>query len=76
MRNLIVLSLLMAILMASCKPTENGSNTSVTMTSHAPTEADKILSKSIEAHGAEKYNTAHYSFVFRKKQYTFHYNGN
>lgn len=40
-------------------------------TSQPLTEADRILAKAVKAHGGKKYNTAHYGFIFRKKQYTF-----
>jgi len=35
----------------------------------------KLLNKSLLAHGGKKYDTAHYSFTFRDKQYTFKNNG-
>ncbi|MFK7969401.1 MAG: DUF6503 family protein [Bacteroidia bacterium] len=39
------------------------------------TKADIVLNQAFEAHGGEAYNSAHYEFVFRKKQYTFHNSG-
>lgn len=33
------------------------------------------LAKTLEAHGGDLYETAHYGFVFRGKQYTFHNQG-
>ena len=39
------------------------------------TEADSIIQQAIDAHGGKKYEIAHYSFTFRKKQYTFQNNG-
>lgn len=38
-------------------------------------KAEEIISKAIIAHGGEKYDQAHYSFVFRKKGYIFHNQG-
>lgn len=38
------------------------------------TEAEKIIDAAIEAHGGSLYDEASYSFVFRKKAYTFHNN--
>lgn len=40
------------------------------------TQADKILAKSIAAHGGKKYDQAHYEFVFRNNKYTFKNDGN
>lgn len=39
-----------------------------------PAEAEKIIDATIEAHGGSLYDEASYSFVFRKKAYTFHNN--
>lgn len=39
-----------------------------------PTKAEKIIDAAIEAHGGSLYDEASYSFVFRKKSYTFHNN--
>ncbi len=36
-----------------------------------PSEAEQWIADAIEAHGGEKYKTAHYSFDFRGKQYSF-----
>jgi len=38
------------------------------------TKAEKIIDAAIEAHGGSLYDVASYSFVFRKKTYTFHNN--
>ena len=35
-------------------------------------KSERILFKAFNAHGGKKYDTAHYSFIFRKKKYTFH----
>ncbi|QLG44196.1 DUF6503 family protein [Costertonia aggregata] len=35
------------------------------------TTAETIISNAIQAHGGTLYDTAHYSFTFRKKEYTF-----
>lgn len=34
-------------------------------------KADKIIEKAISAHGGNLYDQAHYSFIFRKKEYSF-----
>ena len=55
--------------LASCK-------TNKTSTAIAPqTEGESMIQQAIDAHGGKKYETAHYSFTFRKKQYTFQNNG-
>jgi len=36
-------------------------------------QAQKIVDKAIKTHGGKKYNDAHFSYVFRKHNYTFHY---
>ncbi len=36
-----------------------------------PSKADRIIDKAIQAHGGGLYDTADYSFVFRKKKYQF-----
>ncbi len=38
-------------------------------------KADSLVVKTIAAHGGELYNTAHYGFQFRDKNYTFYNNG-
>ena len=63
------------ILISGCKPSESGTQTSELPVAKEMSQADKILNKCIDAHGGKKYNTAHYSFVFRKKEYTFQNNG-
>jgi hypothetical protein len=39
------------------------------------TPGQKLLSKAVQAHGGKKYDKAHYSFVFRKKNYVFKNDG-
>ena len=41
----------------------------------APTQGEQIILDAIKAHGGDRYETANYSFVFRKKEYTFKNNG-
>ncbi|MGB6154187.1 MAG: DUF6503 family protein [Pricia sp.] len=36
-------------------------------------KADSLVAKTIAAHGGERYDTAHYRFTFRKKNFTFHH---
>ncbi len=54
---------------ASCKT--NKPDTSLVTS----TPAEQIIKQAIKAHGGKKYETAHYGFTFRKKQYTFQNNG-
>jgi len=75
MHNLIYLALIALVLFATCKPSATGVQTKNTVTNKPLTKTDKILAQSFEAHGGEKYNSAHYSFVFRKKRYSFKNNG-
>lgn len=35
-------------------------------------KADSLVAKTIAAHGGKRYDTAHYGFTFRKKNFTFH----
>ncbi len=37
--------------------------------------AEKVLNRTVEAHGGARYNSANYSFVFRDKAYTFQNDG-
>lgn len=68
MNRLFLLTLSIATLMAACKST--GLSVSVP-TNASNKQAKQVLAKTIEAHGGQRYATAHYSFVFRKKTYTF-----
>jgi len=61
---------LLSIITFSCK------STNTTQTQQNPplkelSKVEKTLAKAVTAHGGEKYNTAHYEFVFRDKKYTF-----
>ena len=42
-----------------------------TSTAKVATQAERILAKTIAAHGGTLYETAHYQFTFRDKKYTF-----
>ena len=61
---------LLTVICFSCKPINNTQIEQVKPAKELTKEA-KILARTIEAHGGEKYNTAHYEFVFRSKTYTF-----
>ncbi|WP_299676089.1 DUF6503 family protein [uncultured Tenacibaculum sp.] len=39
-------------------------------------EGDEIINQAIKAHGGELYTSAHYSFIFRKNEYSFKNSGN
>lgn len=68
MNRLLLLALGMVTLMAACKSYGGqGDGTAKASTK----SAKQILDKAIAAHGGQLYNKAHYSFVFRKKKYTF-----
>lgn len=67
MKYFLILSIFAIVLFFSC--------TSLESTTKPITQADKILSKAIKAHGGKKYDYAHYEFVFRKKKYTFNNEG-
>ncbi len=47
-----------------------------TLKSQKLTKADSIINEAIQAHGGTLYNTANYSFIFRKKEYRFTNNDN
>lgn len=47
---------------------ESGPDSTTAMTQLA---AEQLLAKMVAAHGSERYDTAHYSFTFRNKAYTF-----
>lgn len=49
--------------------------TDVNVNSTALSPGGKIIHKSIQAHGGAKYDKAHFSFVFRGKEYRFKNNG-
>jgi len=74
MRNFIIFLFMFSLLFSACKSSENSSQSSKDISNPEQSIADNILAQSIKAHGGEKYNTAHYSFTFRKKQYTFENN--
>lgn len=38
-------------------------------------DAEKVLNRTVEAHGGDRYNSANYSFVFRGKNYSFKNDG-
>lgn len=68
---IISLSCLSILLLFACKMQKNGTaNNQKTLT-----KADKILAKTITAHGGKKYDQAHYEFVFRKNKYSFKNDG-
>lgn len=71
MKNNFLLVLLISFLFSACSST-NTTNSISTKRS----QADRILQKTVEAHGGAKYQTAHYSFTFRDKSYTFKNNKN
>ena len=70
-----VIFLLLLVLITSCK----NDNTSKTTTDIDSTivatttlsKAEQIINKTILAHGGDLYQTAHYGFTFRDKQYQF-----
>ncbi len=55
------------IFLMSCYAQQGG----VLAQSQQSNKADKIIAKCMEAHGGDRYDRAHYSFVFRGKTYEF-----
>lgn len=72
-----ILSSIAILLFTSCNTelennqTDNNNIESTTVKREKDVKAENILKKIIEAHGGDLYDDASYSFVFRKKQYTF-----
>jgi len=71
MTNNFVFIFITAIFFIACNSTKNTNSSSPQLS-----QAEMILQKSIAAHGGAKYQTAHYSFTFRDKNYTFKNNKN
>jgi len=65
-----LLLVLLTVVCFSCK-TKNTTQTEQTTLPKVMSEAEKILAKTVLAHGGDRYNTAHYEFIFREKKYTF-----
>jgi hypothetical protein len=59
------------LLFIACNSTKNTNPSSAQLS-----PAEVILQKAVVAHGGEKYQTAHFSFTFRDKNYTFKNNNN
>lgn len=66
MKNFFFLLFIIAPIFTACNSTKNTNSNSSQLS-----QADMILKKSIEAHGGSKYKNAHFSFTFRKKDFTF-----
>lgn len=66
MKNNYFFLLIISLLFIACNSTKTTNSSSPQLS-----KAEIILQKAIEAHGGTKYQTAHYSFTFRGKQYTF-----
>tara|TARA_R110002167_G_scaffold36686_10_gene115883 strand:- start:1 stop:804 length:804 start_codon:yes stop_codon:yes gene_type:complete len=79
MSTLKLIPLIVVLLSLSCKTKEHDSSPTQPQTkgqaiSSDPAQhnkADTLLMEAYQAHGGNKYNYAHFSFDFRKKQYTF-----
>ncbi len=65
MRYTTIISAFLLLFLIACKATKNNG-----LRSNDP--ASQVLSKTLHAHGGTLYDEAHFSFVFRKKKYTFH----
>lgn len=78
MRNLLACFVLL-LLLSTCESTPPAGATAapeITADTVAkPTPAQALLARAVEAHGGDRYATAHYGFVFRDKQYTFRNDG-
>ena len=72
MRTILILSFL-AICIASCSTANkaNDQNEKAEIEPRVMSVADQIISRAVKAHGGDNYNTAHYTFLFRGKEYTF-----
>jgi len=82
--SILAMLLLACVFFASCGTSNNDSQQADTPptvqvatapATKVPNKGDSIINEAIEAHGGALYGTASYSFVFRKKQYTFANNG-
>lgn len=65
MKKITVLLFLLLPLFYACSPTSKST------TAKPLSKAEQVLAEAIAAHGGKRYATSHYSFVFRKKTYTF-----
>ena len=77
MKNL-VKGLLLFFLLTGCKGNDKrqpDAERDMQMEKFKNEKATEILKETIKAHGGDLYNTAHYKFVFRDKEYTFHNGG-
>ena len=72
MKKNILLILSIILLLFSCKSNKVGTASYQMRSKQKMTTAERVLSRAFDAHGGDKYDTAHYSFIFRKKKYTFH----
>ena len=61
------LAIITMLILCAC----NSSKTLAIKSSVSSPEAALLLQNTIEAHGGARYQTAHYAFVFRDKNYTF-----
>ncbi len=61
------LAIITVLILFAC----NSSKTLVIKSSSSTPEAATLLQNTIEAHGGIRYETAHFAFVFRDKNYTF-----
>ncbi|MFK8007059.1 MAG: DUF6503 family protein [Saprospiraceae bacterium] len=66
MKNNYFLLFLSIFFLTACNSTKNTNSSSAQLS-----QEEMILQKVVEAHGGAKYQTAHFSFTFRKKNYTF-----
>jgi hypothetical protein len=71
---LLLTSLTLIVACQSSKNAKTSMGDSAPAKVFAP-EATAVLAKALKAHGGDKYEKAHYRFVFRKKTFTFHNNG-
>jgi len=85
MKHVFFTTTLLALLFSACQPQAPEAEQSPS-TSMAPapaprsapkelSDADKVLIRTVEAHGGDRYDSANYSFVFRDKTYTFRNDG-
>lgn len=76
MRILPLFVIISFVTLFACNSKNTSSNEKIVVTKvNQPSEAEKLLSQTIQAHGGDLYDIAHYSFVFRENIYTFKNDG-
>ena len=71
--NKLIILLFTGVLLVSCNNTEDakGEKKEVAQPTKERAKADIVLDETINAHGGDLYHNANFSFIFRKKKYSF-----